>query len=86
MIADLNMQVCEYELQFANNAIWCKVDAEIREVEKLLETGLLRNVAVDRIKMFTVADSVSMVYDIKAALSGSKGKWYVHIESGADNE
>lgn len=76
---------CEYELQFSGVPIWCKVDADTGEIRNCLVTGLLRNVGVDRIKMFTAGDGESMVYDIKATLSGQGASWNVEIE-GEDNE
>ena len=76
--------ICEYELQFSGIPIWCKVDASTGEIRTALTTGLLRNVGVDKIKMFTVGEKESMVYDIKATLSGQGASWNVEIEGDSD--
>jgi hypothetical protein len=72
--------ICEYELQFSGVPIWCKVDASTDEIRNALATGLLRNVGVDKIRLFTVGESEHMVYDIKAALSGQGTAWNVEQE------
>lgn len=78
--------ICEYELQFSGVPIWCKVDADTGEIRTALVTGLLRNVGVDKIKMFTAGESESMVYDIKATLSGQGASWYVEVEKEPEDE
>lgn len=78
--------ICEYELRFSGNPIWCKVDATTEEIRDCLKTGLLRNVQVDVVKLFTVAEEESMVYDIKAHLSGEGNAWWICQENQDEKE
>lgn len=67
--------VYEFDFQFADIPnIWLRTDVTVEEAFECLKTGLLNNRVVTRIKAFAITNSptsVSFVYDINAAKSGS---------------
>lgn len=67
--------VYEFDFQFTDVPnFWVRADVTIQEAFVVLQTGLLRNKPVSKIKMFAITDtagSVSFVYDVIASKTGA---------------
>lgn len=67
--------VYEFDFQFTDvPGFWVRADVKVEEAFATLQTGLLRNRPVSKIKMFAITDtagSVSFVYDVIASKTGA---------------
>ena len=65
----------EFEFQFTDIPnMWLRADVSVAQSLECIKTGLLKNRAVSKIKMFAITEgsnSVSFVYDIIASKSGN---------------
>lgn len=78
MITSVHLETV-YEIEVQYELIpnqWVRLDVKIAEALEALKTGLLRNLAITRVKLFSItakdSDAVSFVYDIAAAKSGNQ--------------
>jgi hypothetical protein len=73
--------IYEFEFQFESHpTIWLRADVTTAEALECLKTGLLRNSIVSKVKAFAISESdnsVTFVYDISAAKSGTGQPWSV---------
>lgn len=67
--------IYEFEFQFESKPeVWFKTDVKMTEALACINTGLLKNMAVARIKLFVITEatcSVALVYDVIKAKQGN---------------
>ena len=67
--------IYEFEFQFESKPdVWFKTDVKTSEALACINTGLLKNMAVSRIKLFAITDptcSVGFIYDVIKAKQGN---------------
>jgi hypothetical protein len=67
--------IYEFEFQFESQpTLWLRTDVTVQQALDCIKTGLLKNLAVARVKLFSISESnqsISFVYDIAAAKSGN---------------
>ena len=67
--------IYSFDFQFADKPhFWLSTDVKVSEAFETIKTGLLRNQAISKIKMFSINsddDSISFVYDVIAAKQGN---------------
>jgi hypothetical protein len=72
---ELGSTVYSFDFQLTSVPdMWLATDVTIDEAFATIKTGLLRNKAVSKIKMFSInadGESVSFVYDIEASKQGN---------------
>lgn len=72
---ELGSLAYSFDFQFADKpGLWLSSDVTVNQALDVLKTGLLKNHAVSKVKMFAINDgakSVSFVYDVTAAKQGN---------------
>ena len=71
---ELKSVVYEFEFQYTDNPRWLRSDVSVGAAFAAMQTGLLSNKPISRIKLFTISEgtsSVSFIYDIVAAKQGN---------------
>ena len=71
---EMRQIIYEFEFQYTDNPRWLRTDAPIGVAFTAIQTGLLGNKPISKIKLFTISEgmsSVSFIYDIAAAKQGN---------------
>ena len=72
--------LCEFEFTQESSTRFLRTDITIQQALDAINTGLLDNKPIGKIKLFAISeddDSISFIYDVAAAKSGNN-PWSLH--------